>query len=228
MHRDAMPLYDEPVVRILCVFGNQKRLSEDWINSYIARLLTAFFPALITPFYIVNMADNQTIPSLGQDLFRSLSQKKLPIPPRRARLQVWIVHCSRRILHGWWAWELIAASASVLPMVAVIVVLAEANQHPQQNWVIGNTQLTINAIIAALGTMARSSLLVAVAGALNQSAWNWFSSKTGIVETQGHPLKDLETFSEAAANSWNCVKLLWRTKGRYVSKSLIQSSKRKH
>ena len=102
----------------------------------------------------------------------------------------------------------------MLSMLAIVVVLAEADKHQQQTWSIGNTQLTINAIIAALATVARSSLLVAVAGALNQSAWNWFSSETGVVETRGHPLKDLETFSEAAANSWNCIRLLWRTKGR--------------
>ena len=93
-------------------------------------------------------------------------------------------------------------------MVAIVVILAEANEQQQQTWAFGNTQLTVNAVIAAIGTVSRSTILVAVAGALNQSAWNWFSSKTEVSETHGHPLKDLDTFSEAAANSLNCVKLL--------------------
>lgn len=150
---------------------------------------------------------------------RSLSRKELPAVPQRARLKAWTAQRGRRLVHGWWAWELIAASISILAMVTLIVVLVEADQHQQQSWAVGNTQLTLNTIVAAIGTVIRSSLLLAVAGALNQSAWNWFSSRTGAVENEGRPLEDLETFSEAAANSLNCLKLLWRTKGRYSLRS---------
>lgn len=68
---------------------------------------------------------------------------------------------------------------------------------------VGGTQLTINTVVVAIGTVVRLSIMLFVAGALNQSVWNWFASRT-----QGMPLGDLETFSEAAANAWNSLKLL--------------------
>ena len=100
-------------------------------------------------------------------------------------------------------------------MIALIGVLAGADQHKQKNWAVGGTELTLNTIVAAIGTIIRSSLLLAVAGALNQSAWNWFAARNRDIEAEGKPLEDLETFSEAAASSWNSLKLLWRTRCRY-------------
>jgi len=94
----------------------------------------------------------------------------------------------------------------------------QADGRQQQTWTIGNAQLTLNTIVVAISTVMRSSLLLVVGGALNQSAWNWFAARTSGAEPEGRPLEDLETFSEAAANSWNSVKLLYRTKGRYATR----------
>ena len=160
------------------------------------------------------MANQQAGRALGEDVRHPVSLKKLPIIPRYIRVWTWVCRRCRKLVYRWWAWELIAATVSVAAMVALIVVLANADHREQQLWSVGNTQLTLNTIVVAIGTVIRSSLLLTVAGALNQSAWNWFASKTNRTDTDGQPLKDLETFSEAAANSWNCVKLLWRTKGR--------------
>lgn len=172
--------------------------------------------------HVTNMADQQsgTVPKVG--VHHSPSRKKLPVLPRHVRVRAWIRRCGRQFVHGWWAWELIAATVSVAAMVALVALLAEADQQQQQNWAVGNTQLTLNTVVVAIGTIIRSSLLLVVAGALNQSAWNWFASRTGGVEAEGQPLEDFETFSEAAANSWSCLKLLWRTKGRYGRRTFLR------
>lgn len=167
------------------------------------------------------MADQQSGAIPGKSVHRSLSRKKLPVLPRHVRFSTWVRGHGRQFVHGWWAWELIAATVLVTAMVVLIALLAKADQRQQQNWTVGNTQLTFNTIIVAIGTIIRSSLLLVVAGALNQNAWNWFASRTKNVTTEGQPLKDLEIFSEAAANSWNSLKLLWRTKGRYGNTKYI-------
>lgn len=150
-------------------------------------------------------------------------RKPLPTASAQTRQRTWISRHGRSLVHGWWAWELIAASVSVAAMIALIGVLAGADKHKQKNWAVGGTELTLNTVVAAIGTIIRSSLLLAVAGALNQCAWNWFAAKSRDSEAEGYPLEDLETFSEAAANSWNSLKLLWRTKCRYVSPSTLSS-----
>lgn len=145
----------------------------------------------------------------------TIRRKPLPTTSSQPHQRTWISRHGRSLVHGWWAWELIAASVSVAAMIALIGVLAGADKHKQKNWAVGGTELTLNTVVAAIGTIIRSSLLLAVAGALNQCAWNWFAARNGDVEAEGMPLEDLETFSEAAANSWNSLKLLWRTKCRY-------------
>ncbi|KFX93220.1 hypothetical protein O988_06926 [Pseudogymnoascus sp. VKM F-3808] len=147
----------------------------------------------------------------------SLSRKSLSTLPRYARILTSLRRRGRKLVRGWWAWELIAATISLVATVALISVLLSVDRHEQRAWNIGGTQLTINTIIAALGTIIRLSLLLVVGGALNQSAWNWFASMSRGVESEGQPLGDLEIFSEAAANSWNSARLLWRTKGRYIA-----------
>ncbi len=124
-------------------------------------------------------------------------------------------HCISLNLYGWWAWELVAAVVAVAAMGALLGVLAAADGQPQQSWAIGNTQLTINSIIAAIGTVVRLALLATVAGALNQTAWNWFASSVHGLQWEGRRLDDLETFGEAAASPWKCLKLLWRTRCLY-------------
>jgi len=148
---------------------------------------------------------DQTI--LEEDVHRSIGRTRSTTSSEGVR---WY---GRSIMRGWWAWELIAATVSILAMAGLLAVLLYVDRHKQRVWNVGGTQLTVNTIIAAIGTIMRSSLLLVVAGALNQSAWNWFVCKRKDKEFEGQPLKDFEIFSEAAANSWNSMKLLWRTKG---------------
>ena len=137
--------------------------------------------------------------------------------PAHARLALCIRKLYRRLSRPWWAWEIFSAIISLVATISLLVVILQVDKQEQQFWAIGGTLLIINTIVVGIGIVLRTTLLLAVAGALNQNAWNWFASSIGKPESNGQPLKDLETFSDPSANSWNCIKLLWRTKCRYVS-----------
>lgn len=142
--------------------------------------------------------------------------KPLPEVPWHRKLFSTIVLSSRRLVRYWWAWEILSAAFSLAATVALVTVLAEQDGHIQEPFKLGATQVTLNTIIAAISTAIRTSLALAVAGPLNQSAWNWFSqSRHPGRPLYGRPLKDLDTFGDAAADSWSSLKLLWRTKCTY-------------
>ena len=140
-------------------------------------------------------------------------QKDLPPIPWHTRLVSKVKHTPKRLVHWWWTWELLASALSIIATVALIAVLRQADGNAQQSWMIGNTELTLNTIVAGISTVIRAALLVAVAGALNQSLWNRFSSPRKGGSRPARPLKDLDIFGGAASDSWGSLRLLWRTKG---------------
>ena len=165
------------------------------------------------------MTDQQLSQSSVSPSRHSLCNKKLPPLPLHSCLWVLVQRFYQRYVSGWWAWELLSAAVSVLAMIGLFALLLQADKRQQESWTIGNTQLTLNTLVAVISTIMRSSLLLSVAGSLNQSAWNWFAAKNKGMNLKGKPLKDLEVFSDAAANSLNSMKLLYRTKGRFVKVS---------
>lgn len=171
---------------------------------------------------------------------RDSSTKTLPLLPQHVAVWSKFKRRCRKLFRCWWAWEVSAAVLSIGATVALVVVLAKSDGQQQQSWRIANTQLTLNTVVAIISTVIRASLLVTVAGALNQSPWNWFANRrhnnsshprrkrrTGdILSPQpasdradggmGRPLEDMDIFGEAAFSSWGSLKLLYRTKLRYV------------
>ena len=83
----------------------------------------------------------------------------------------------RNVFLRWWACEIVAALVSFSATIALIVVLKGADQQQQKPWQIGSTQITLNTVIVIPSTVLRTSLLVMVSGALDQSSWNWFAEK---------------------------------------------------
>lgn len=118
-----------------------------------------------------------------------------------------------RVIQHWWIWELIASAISLVAMIDLVAVLSKVDGRTQRSVMVGDAELTLNTIVAAFSTVIPASLAVMVAGALNQSPWNWFSSKRRGSSQFGRPLRDLETFGNAANDSWSSLKLLWETKG---------------
>ena len=179
-------------------------------------------------------SSTSTVLSLMEQLNR---QRSLPKLPRHIGILSQINGGCTKIFNQWWAWEIATACVSIAATIILCVILKNADQQQQRPWAIGNTQLTLNTVIAIDSVIIRASLLTMVAGALNQSPWNWFSKhQTGDQQyyerllnswtwfqvnqdnreqkQAGRPLKDLDIFGEAANSSWASLKLLYRTRFR--------------
>lgn len=159
------------------------------------------------------LASNSSIISSAADV-SVLRDKDLPNVSRRRQLLSGFQRGCKRLVRYWWAWELLAASLSIVSTAALIVVLKESDQKKQQTIRVGKAELTLNAVVAAISTIIRTSLTVTVAGALDQSAWNWFAtSRSGTTVSSGKPINDLDIFGGASSDSWSSLRLLWRTRG---------------
>ena len=146
----------------------------------------------------------------------TIARKPLPVSTQsqlkpRSRSGWW------RLGQYWWAWQILAAALSLAATAALIITLIEIDGHKQYTLKIGHAHVTLNAIIALISTVIRTSLFVTVGGALSQGAWNWFASsrKTGHLQP-GKPLKDLDIFGDASFDSWSSLKLLYITRFRSV------------
>ena len=160
------------------------------------------------------MTEKHNSSSLTSPYDTSQRKEQLPSLPRHIHLSAFVNRLARRLFPRWWVWELAGALVSLLATICLLGLLIQADQRPLQTWVVGNTHLTLNTVVAVLSTAMRSGLMLIVAGALNQSMWNWFATNNYATERIGRPLRDLEIFGEAAANVWNSLRLLYRTKCR--------------
>ena len=126
--------------------------------------------------------------------------------------------CANVIYTSFWGWEYAAVLVSAVATITLILLLKSADQQQKRSWTIGNTQLTLNALIAIISSMIRASLVVLLSGSLTQSPWNWFADQNNNDrQGYGRPLKDLDLFGDAASNTWASLKLLYRTKFRYLA-----------
>ncbi|KAF4876835.1 hypothetical protein CGCSCA1_v003955 [Colletotrichum siamense] len=112
---------------------------------------------------------------------------------------------SLSILKDWWQ-EILWCIISLVAFVALVLVLKEFNQKPLPRWPSG---ITLNTIIAALSTIARTAFLIPVSEGLSQSKWAWFKKKP-------RPLTDFDMFDQASRGPWGSIGLLVRTKGWIV------------
>ncbi|KAI0097971.1 hypothetical protein GGR51DRAFT_566012 [Nemania sp. FL0031] len=144
---------------------------------------------------------------------RSALEKPLPVLSKRITFASRLSLACKRLMQYWWAWELLAATLSITAAVALVIVLIEYDERPQQDIAMGTLNFSLNALVAALSTVLRSSLMVAVTGPLNQSAWNRFAARHASQRQVSRELKDLDSFGGAATDAWSSLKVLWRTKG---------------
>ncbi|KAK1458866.1 hypothetical protein CMEL01_01865 [Colletotrichum melonis] len=106
------------------------------------------------------------------------------------------------MLKGWWQ-EILWCIASLSAFVALVIVLEKFNQKSLPRWPSG---ITINTIIAALSTVARTAFLIPVSEGLLQCKWAWFKKRP-------RPLTDFDMFDQASRGPWGSLNLLIRTKG---------------
>ncbi|KAI1809390.1 hypothetical protein GGS20DRAFT_308038 [Poronia punctata] len=108
-----------------------------------------------------------------------------------------------RIGQAWsntWLWEISSAILSGICMVLILTLLMVYNKKPAPQFTYG---LTLNAIISTLTTFCKSSLLVAVAGAIGQLKWHSFQHTT-----MGRSVLDTQLFDDAVRGPWGALVLV--------------------
>lgn len=112
----------------------------------------------------------------------------------------------------WWKLELVSITVSVLGLAALIGLLAYFNGRDQRAWHTG-TAITLNAVVAAIATVTKSSLVFVISSCLGQAMWNWYAMpRKGSRRSSRHgrALKDMQDLDEASRGTYGSVLLLMR------------------
>lgn len=109
----------------------------------------------------------------------------------------------------WWSAELICSLVALASLLAQITVLYIYDGQAQQLW--PSETFTLNALIAVLATVCRTSFMFTVCSVAAQAKWNRLSSLGG---SDYFPLKDYALLDEASRGVWASAQLIWRFKGR--------------
>ncbi|KAJ4984100.1 hypothetical protein SVAN01_10388 [Stagonosporopsis vannaccii] len=96
-----------------------------------------------------------------------------------------------------WALEIIAILISSGSIVALVAVLYRENGRPLSGWTLA---ITLNTVIAALGTLARTTLAFAISACIGQQKWAW-------LRRTPDSLVAWERFDEASRGPWGGARL---------------------
>jgi hypothetical protein len=102
-----------------------------------------------------------------------------------------------------WTSEVLALLVGFAAVAAIIGVLARYNGRALPEW---PYDITLNALIALLATVANATMSVSISSGLSQSKWIRFGQAE-------RPLSDMEIFDDASRGSWGAVKLLATARG---------------
>ncbi|KAI9894189.1 MAG: hypothetical protein M1814_004043 [Vezdaea aestivalis] len=97
-----------------------------------------------------------------------------------------------------WAWEITAALASVILLLALVGLLAAYDNCPVSQL----RGVTLNTYVAIFSTAGRTTLVFFIAEAIGQ--WKWLLYATG-----ARPLLDVERVDAASRGPWGATLLVW-------------------
>jgi hypothetical protein len=97
-----------------------------------------------------------------------------------------------------WLPELLGLVASIAATGAIIALLAIYGNRPLSTW---KSTISINTVVAILGTVSRTSLALGLSACLAQQKWNY-------LKTRSAPLSDLQKFDAASRGPWGSLQLL--------------------
>ena len=104
---------------------------------------------------------------------------------------------SIRASTGSWVLEIIAIVVSAGAIFAIIALLHRENGRSLTGW---KLVVSLNTVVAALGTLARTTLAFALSACIGQQKWNWLRRKPdGLVAW--------ERFDEASRGPWGGTRL---------------------
>jgi hypothetical protein len=99
-----------------------------------------------------------------------------------------------------WAFEILALIASIASIAAIVAILISQNNKPITAWTF---IFTLNTIVAALGTVSRTTLAFAMSACVGQQKWSWLRRRSDSVRA-------FERFDEASRGPWGGSRLfIW-------------------
>jgi hypothetical protein len=104
-----------------------------------------------------------------------------------------------------WMFEVLSVIVSIASIVAIVVVLYRENNRPLTAWKFG---LTLNTVIATLGTLARTTLAFAISACIGQQRWSWLRRRSD-------HLVAFERFDEASRGPYGSLQLFVWLRMRY-------------
>lgn len=119
--------------------------------------------------------------------------------------------CVRRLIYNWWLIEVLCVALSLVCLIGIIITFIVCDNKPVPSLRFG---ITFNAVIAALITTAKGSMLLAVAEAIGQLKWRW-------IRRTHRPLRDLNTFDIASRGPLGSITFLTTIKWRSVTESFM-------
>ena len=124
---------------------------------------------------------------------------------RNLSIPSWIKECSRLVLP--WAEELAYSAISSALLIILVVILKVFDNRPLSDWQgaisLGNYSVDIspNFIVAVLGAIIKSAVLVSIEAGISQSKWIWFTLRK-------RSLLDYKRFDDASRGPLGSAKLL--------------------
>ncbi|KAJ8113770.1 hypothetical protein OPT61_g4167 [Boeremia exigua] len=112
---------------------------------------------------------------------------------------------SVRTSAGSWILEIFAVVISAGAIASIVALLYRENGKPLSAWKLA---ITLNTIVAALGTLARTTLAFALSACVGQQKWNWLRRKPD-------SLIAWERFDEASRGPWGGTRLLIWLRARH-------------
>jgi hypothetical protein len=105
-------------------------------------------------------------------------------------------------LENWWVLEIAALLLSALLLAATGVLLQHYDDEPQPDW----EMMSLNTLVAWMGTLSRALVLLPVSRSLGQLKWTWFA-------TRPQNLADVQSFDDASRGVIGSMQLLLSRRG---------------
>ncbi|KAK2056872.1 hypothetical protein LY76DRAFT_547640 [Colletotrichum caudatum] len=106
---------------------------------------------------------------------------------------------------GSWMFEVVSLFVAILATASIIGVLGAYDGKPLASW---RFQITINAVIALLATVATATIAVVLSSGISQLKWIRFNRR--------RPLSDMEVFDDASRGTWGALMMLVKRRGGFL------------
>ncbi|KAI0189000.1 hypothetical protein EV127DRAFT_470958 [Xylaria flabelliformis] len=143
-----------------------------------------------------------TIGVLPHDNAAAINSRVIYTTPESVDIQKEKAHKSSQALHymvEWWLWEFCGMSLSIGSIIAVIYQAVNLDGTLLTDW---TSDISPNTVISALVTLAKTSMLLALAEGLSQAKWLYFWNAK-------RTLSNVSVYEDASRGPWGSLKFLF-------------------